>query len=138
MRQIHTIVAQSGVEGSQYYFIDKKFYFSYNLVEALTFDEPHYARLLYFGGSNKQSLFVFADFLQRQNVNGHLEPYLGCSSVAATSSWVPLASNHIPAIGYLQITTSDRKAIAGGYYFTIVIEIAPKSWIYGAQKQTGL
>lgn len=109
----------------------KTFYLGYKLSgPPLKFTEPHYARLLYLGGSANPVL-VFADFLQRQQVNGELEPYLGTSSPQSPNSWVRLDTDSIPEIGYIKLRRADNQAITtAAPRFTVVIEIASESWIH--------
>lgn len=95
---------------------------SYSLPNSLHFDKQYYARLVWLGGVNK-SVLVFADFVQRQHVNGSLEPYLGCSASSARNGWVPLASNHIPAFGVITVRPAIH-ASPRDLKLTIVIEIA--------------
>ena len=109
-----------------------RFLISYRLTNPLKFSEPHYARLLWIGGRANVS-FVLADFVARQEVNGQLEPYLGCSATGSASHWVPLSSNLIPSDGFIQIRFANGTAIPANTKFTLVIEIASESWVHGAQ-----
>ena len=47
---------------------EKDFRISYRLLNPLTFSEPHYARLIWFGG-NTRSVFVLADFVEKSQFN---------------------------------------------------------------------
>jgi hypothetical protein len=134
----HTIVIQGGksvvnnfTKGSHLY--------SYHLNEQLNFTEPHYARLLYLGGAS-DSCFVFADFVERQNINGELHPFLGCSAKQGNiNSWVRLSSNHIPTCGYIQLRpTSPHRPLSATSTHTIIIEIASESFVHGAKSQDKL
>jgi hypothetical protein len=125
--QTHDSQNHTSKEGS-------KWYITYTLADILKFDEPHYARLLYLGGT-KEICLVFADFLKRQNVNGVLVPYLGCSSTAASASWVPLSSNHIPQTGVITLISTTLTALTATSKITICIEVAPESWINGTESQ---
>ena len=134
---LHTIVAQSHSPGANYYTVKyhstTKYIFSYRLTEPLIFQEPHFARLLWLGGS-KETCLVFADFVESQNVNGAFEPYLGCSAAGSLKGWVPLASNHIPAYGYIHLLHTDRTKIFGIKKLTAIIEIAPESFLKDGTK----
>lgn len=125
---MYTIVAQSHSPGVQIFWREKRYVFSYHLIEPLKFTEPHFARLLWLGGGNSPNL-VFVDFVKRQNVNGILEPYIGCSAAGSLEGWVPLASDHIPSFGYIQVESSDKKKLSGVHNYTAIFEIAPESFI---------
>ena len=132
----HTIVTQTGLPICRSFLVEEKkvstLAFSYNLVDPLKFTEPHCARLLWLGGS-KNPCLLFADFVERQNVNGSFEPFLASTAAGAKTGWVPLASNQIPQIGYYKLRRANLAALGAGTY-TVVVEIAPLSWINGAQK----
>ena len=129
----HTIVIQSDAPNSQLTRIreSKTIQFAYHLDKPLEFNEQHYARLLWFGGTVAPCC-LFVDFLQRQNFNGVLEPFLASTASGAKTSWVPLASNYIPSVGYRYIRQDDGNGIRRGQKYTSVIEIASESWINGA------
>ena len=110
---------------------------SYDLVKPLEYKEDHFARLVSISGT-KEIVLVFADFLQRQQVNGKLEPFLGTSAANSRNSWVPLANNCVPTIGLVRIKTANTKHLAARSNITVVIEIASQSWINGAQSKTRL
>lgn len=129
----HTIVTQTGLPICRSFVVGKTLHFSYNLPEPLKFSEPHCARLLWLGGSKKVCL-LFADFVERQHVNGAFEPFLASTAVGAISGWVPLSSNQIPQIGYYKLRTANFETLEPGKKYTAVVEIAPLSWINGAQK----
>lgn len=132
----HTIVTQNTVEPSHSFTLGIYYNFSYNLPETLKFKEPHCARLLWFGGAVKPIL-VFADFVERQYVNGSFESFLGCSAASSSVGWVQLASNQIPQVGYFKIGHADLTALTGKDInkktknYTVIVEIAPLSWING-------
>lgn len=107
---------------------------SYSLSKPIEFKEESFARLVSLSGTKDVAL-VNADFVRRQEVNGVLEPYLGCS-VGYPNSWVPLANNCIPSFGLLQIHHHNFTPILAGRKITIVIEIASKSWINGTKSST--
>ena len=131
----HTIVLQSdSTRGNQHSIEGLKCFITYSIAETLKFEEPHCARLLWIEGGTALIFFVLADFVKRQNVNGVLQPYLGCSVTDSVSSWVPLASNHIPQTGIITIVKGVGKtSIGAATKFSLSIEIAPESLIYGAQ-----
>jgi hypothetical protein len=105
----------------------------YRLAEPLQFDEPHYARLLYCGGS-KDPLLVFTDFTERQHVNGEFHSFLGSSSPNSKSSWVALSSNYVPSVGIIKLSQTNQSSVPEGpKHYTLVIEIASESWIHGTQ-----
>jgi hypothetical protein len=127
----YKIVVQSS-QSSETRLEGSNFAISYSLPWSLLFLEPHFARLLFVGGYSK-GLFVFADFVELQYVNGKVEPFLGCSSTSAVNTWVPLASTHIPSIGYLHVRSAKGRTPADlGDKLNIVIEIASNTWINGA------
>lgn len=113
---------------------EKGYTISYSLSKPLEFKEDHFARLVCFSGT-KYFALVNADFVQRQEVNGVLEPFLG-SSASKFNSWVPLANNCVPSFGLLHIQHHNFASIPEGKKITIVIEIASKSWIHGAKSST--
>ena len=125
------IVIHSG-NSEKVFFHDGRYLVSYRLSNPLKFTEPHYARLVWLGGY-KNVTIVFADFVERQEVDGEREPYLGCSAAASTPHWVPLSSNFIPATGFLQIRLANGKRIPANQKFTIVVEIGSESWVHGTQ-----
>ncbi len=132
-----TVVAQYTESGHQLINQETRtLSFSYHLTEVLKFSEPHYARLIFVGGAGNPT-FVFADFVQPQQVNGQLESYLGCSSAGSVSSWVPIATDSIPAFGYIHLRRADNRNITTkDPIFSVVIEIASESWINGTKGQT--
>lgn len=127
----HTLFIHTRDLDSKVSFHNKKAFITYTLAEQLHFEEPHFARLLWLGGSKEVAL-VFADFVKRQSVNNELLPYLGSSATGAYYSWIPLASNHIPQTGIITIEHANKSSIAATSNFNIAIEIAPESWINGA------
>ena len=129
----HTIVTQTGQPICRSYFVGKTLHFSYNLPEPLKFTEPHCARLLWLGGAKKPCL-IFADFVERQSVNGSLQPFLASTAAGAKSGWVPLNSTQISQIGYYQLRQANFEALESGKKYTVVVEIAPQAWLNGAQK----
>ena len=131
----HTIVIQSTAKNSEFKRIreTKTVQFAYHPNKPLEFTEQHYARLLWFGGLTAPSS-LFVDFLQRQNVNGVLEPYLASTASGAKTTWVPLASNYIASFGYLYIRQEDGGGIREGQKYTVVIEVASESWINGTTR----
>ena len=132
----HTLVTQTASDNCYTYTVGQNYYISYNLAEQLDFTEPHCARLLWASGTIKASCLLFADFVKRTYVNGELEPFLGGTASEALVGWVPLASNKIQQIGYYYIRRSDSGKINDDKKFTIIVEIAPQAFIYGAQKST--
>ena len=127
-----TIIIQSGLS-ELVYRNNGQYLISYKLTEPLKFSEPHFARLLWMGGYNKNISLVFADFVERQEINGQLEPYLGCSAASSVPSWVKLASNNIPSIGFIQVKLANTGSIPDYQKFTFIIEIASQSWIHGTK-----
>ena len=112
---------------------DGRYLISYKLTDSLKFTEPHYARLLWLGGFNKNISFVLADFVARQEVDGQLEPYLGCSATGSASHWVPLSSNLIPSDGFVQVRLANGKRIPANTNFVLLIEIGSESWVHGTK-----
>ena len=111
---------------------------SYSLALPLTFTEPHYARLanvLGFDGS----LLVLADFVaDSSHLNGRSAQFLGVSPIESPPLWVPLASNFISSVGNLFIENClGETEIPLEADITLVIEIAPKSWIASAAIKDG-
>ena len=134
---LHTIVIQSHDSKNRYSIQGTKFYITYTLADILKFKEPHCARLLWFDGGNATIFLVLADFLKSQNVNGILLPYLGSSVTDAINSWIPLASNYIPQTGVITVIKASGKTHIGpASKFSLSIEIAPESSIYGAKSPT--
>lgn len=104
---------------------------SYTLPHNLEFSEPHYARLVHAGGA-KGVISVSADFVKKQTVNGATRHFLGCSSPASIRPWLPLANpGCLPASGFLYIYSTDGTKLGPTQNFTIIIEIAPHSLVYG-------
>ena len=130
-----TIVIQSHSPINRTEIYETQCFITYTLADTLKFKEPHYARLLWlYGGVSTNLFFVYADFVKRQNVDGVLLPYLGCRTNSTVSGWVPLASNHISQTGLITvIKTRGASSIAQTTIFTVAIEIAPESLIYGTQ-----
>ena len=110
---------------------------SYHLAEPLRFKEQHFARLLWLGGDSTPTL-VFADFVELQEVNSQRAPFLGCSASGALSNWVPLASDYIPDFGFLTLQRANQSKVPENKKWTVVIQIASKSWIHGASRQAGV
>ena len=65
-------------EGSEYIL-------SYDLAKPLKYKEDHFARLVSVSGT-REIVLVFTDFVQRQQVNGQLEPFLGTSAANSRNS----------------------------------------------------
>lgn len=126
-----TIVVQSS-ESRQVSKIEKGRRISYHLSSDKKFSEPHFARIVWVKGPSNPCIF-FADFVKPQEINGELKPFLGTSS--SSDLWVPLASDYIRNFGFLEVFRSDGKALAIITQFTIVIEIAPLSWINGTKNE---
>lgn len=126
-----TIVVQN-TKSVQNYSREGTVNFSYTLPEALHFDEPHFARLVWLGGS-KKSCLVFADFVKTQYVNGQLEPFLGCSGSSAIGSpWIPLASSYIPSFGFIKVRPTNFSSLSEETKLTLIVEI------HGAPSTPGL
>ena len=116
---------------------NKIYVIPYILTRPKQYTEDHFARLVSLSGA-KDVILVFADFVQRQEVNGQLEPFLGTSAANTVNPWVPLANNTIPTLGILHLKKANRLTIPSGKRLTAIIEIASRSWINGAQSSTRL
>lgn len=117
------------------------FFIGYMLHHTLQFDEPHYARLLwvYVTKQNQepldQPLVVVANFVQDQECKGDRYPFLGCSGISGPQPWVALASPLcIPQSGHYIVSTPHYTPIPDNAHYTIIIEVAPKSIVYGASR----
>ena len=122
---------------SVYQYQNGGYLISYHLPEPLKLTEPHYARLISVLGVSRP-VFVLADFVSLQPVNGSLEPFLGCSSEGALRNWVPLSSNYVSTVGYIQLRQADSKSMTDKIQrdcnISVLIEIASKSWIHGTKR----
>ncbi len=128
------IVVQEGVNGRTSHFL------RYQLASSLRFQEPHYARLVHIGGVQLPVL-VYTDFVERQHVNGQFSSYLGNSGASSSNTWVPLASNHIPTFGFLQLSLANRGNLgdvesASDKKYTLIIEFGSESWVHGTKGET--
>ena len=132
MEKPTTLVIQSE-KSVHYQQSGKEVILSYQLSAPLVFQEPHFARLLWLGGDSAATL-VFADFVERQEVNGEKLQYLGCSATGSLCGWVPLASDYIPHFGFLFLRHANWSTAYATKKFTVIIEIAPLSWINGTSR----
>ncbi len=132
MSTIIVIQGRNLREGQGHTYLDRIHTYTYSLAKPLNFTEPHYARLLYVGNATITT-FVFADFVERQHVSGEPLPYLGCTAKqGCINPWVPLASNHIPSFGYVQLRPADsRYHLEEGSRQSIVIQVASESFLNG-------
>ena len=125
-----TLVVQSSKSHDNHQ-SDREIVLSYQLAEQLRFKEPHFARLLWLGGDTTPTL-VFTDFVALQHVNGQRAPFLGCSAASALCDWVPLAADYIPDFGFLTLQRANYTNVPKNKKWTVLIQIASKSWIHGA------
>ena len=107
--------------------------FSYHLSEQpLVFDEPHYVRLVHVVTPAVTTFIVACDFVASSPAQSPYPGFLGLAnnSRSATNTWIPLASNALPAIGFLHIqSTSTTNPIVDIRNVTVVLEFAPESWL---------
>lgn len=128
----NTIVLHN-LKKTEGYKLDGSFYIPYKLEKIIKFSEPYCVRLSnIYGLSNP--LLCFCEFVALGNVNGKLEGYLGCSSeYFSPNYWLPCASDHIPEFGHIRLKPAfvklGEKKIFDNIEFTIVIDIAPLSWV---------
>ena len=106
--------------------------FSYHLSEQpLVFDEPHYVRLVQLSTPANVSFIVTCDFVATSPTWGPFPGYLGIATTRNNNNtWIPLASNSVPALGFLHIqSTTSNTAIKDLRSVTVVLEFAPESWL---------
>ena len=131
MAETPTTIVIESEKCAKKYFSNDRIIFSYKLEKGLRFSTPHYARLLHVLGLGYDSL-VFADFVKPSNVNGKLEPYLGCTSIYFDyNGFVPLATDYITEIGFLSIKSAFDNLITEESKFLVVLEIAPENYVCG-------
>lgn len=128
-----TLVVQS-TASHEFRHLGREVVLSYQLASPLRFKEPHFGRLLWLGGDSTPTL-VFANFIELQQVNGQQAPFLGCSASGGLRDWVPLASDYIPDFGFLTIQRANNSSIPKNKKWTVVIQIASKTWIHGASRE---
>ena len=129
------IVVQSKQSEYKKFISTKSLTLSYHLPKPIVLSEPYVARLAGYSGNSNSSV-IYADFVQSQSVNGKQRQLLGFRSQTSTNFWVPVITNTIPTTGLLQITVlSDTGTFKAGEENSqsLIIELAPRSSIYGTQ-----
>ena len=106
---------------------DGSLFLSYKLAQSYTFDEPYCAKIRQFHGS-RAHLWISVDFVQPSDINGLMQPVLG-STIEGSNSWVPLITNHIPAHGWIRLSSMYEKELKREDRITLWIDIAPASQI---------
>ncbi len=128
MPQVFVISSRDSVRRE---IINGDFYMSYHLPKTFIFTEPHFVRLLWIQPHPKTPVFILPDFVEQQIVYGKYLPFLGCSGDDFEHFWAPLSSNSIPSTGTIRFTTHSDTGLKDTLNYTIVIEVASKSWIHG-------
>ena len=125
------VIVISSRESARREIINGDFYMSYHLPKSLVFSEPHFARLLWIQPHPKTPVYILPDFVEHQLVHGKGLPFLGCSGDGFESFWAPITSNSIPSTGTIRLTSHSETALKDNLNYTIIVEIASKSWING-------
>ena len=108
---------------------------SYHLPNSITFSEPHYARLVWIHPRPETPVYILPDFVKKSVIDNERLPFLACSSSSAQATWIPLANNEfLPAVGTIKVVTYNKARLGPNTSFTLIVEIAPLSWIHGAQR----
>ena len=116
-------------ESAKSYQSGVNFFFSYHLEKVhLLGSEQNFVRVLY-SVSDIEPYLIFADFAEKSEVNGSLEPLIACSS-ASSHPWVPITTPYIPTTGFLW--ARQFGLLPSGDYpskIAIYLEFAPRSWL---------
>ncbi len=127
--QIYVFSSESA---SQKFVIKDKFYFSYILPEpAKQFEEPHFARLLWVYPKTKTPLYICADFVQEQLIDGKRIPFIGCTDGAFQIFWAPLVINPLPTTGVIFASSCGGENLRLNLKLYVGIEIASATWLNG-------
>ena len=114
--------------------------FSYRLPKTLSFTQPYVARLAGCSGITR-TVVVCCDFVSQQVFNSGYKSIVGYKAQTSSPTWVPLANDSIPAVGFVEIiclSAESKFSEADLGKVTVAIELIPSCLVYGAHGDSQL